>query len=69
MSENSYGNDYWLTVEETASHMCVCTKTIYTWIKNGTLKAHQMGPRRLMVSIDDISAAYRPYGKSYERKF
>ena len=66
---NSIGDDYWLTVEQTAEHMNVCTKTIYSWIKCGTLKAHRMGPRRLVVSIDDISAAYRPFGNSYERKF
>ena len=45
------------------------TKTIRNYIKRGHLKAIRRGPRNLVIHIDDYSEMYRPYGRSYERKF
>jgi excisionase family DNA binding protein len=62
-------SEYWLTVDEAASHLHVSTKTVYKWIKNGLLRAHRLGPRRIAISIDDLDDLYRPFGKSYRRHY
>jgi predicted ATPase len=59
----------WNTVAEIAAYDGCSEKTIRNYIKFGYLKAHRRGPRSIFINIDDYSAMYRPYGKSYERKY
>lgn len=58
---------YWFTVAEAAQYLNISTKTVRNWIKHGYLEAHVLGPRLVMISLDAISNAYRPFGKSYSR--
>ena len=67
MFAEGFDDDYWLTVNEAAAHMKVSPKTIRNWVKRGYIKAMILGPRCMRISIDAISDAYRPYGKSYSR--
>lgn len=66
MSVDFY-DKYWFTIAEAAQYMNVSTKTVRNWIKRGYLEAHELGPRLIMISLDAISNAYRPFGKSYSR--
>jgi len=59
----------WYTVAEVAAKEQCCTKTIRTYIKLGYLKASRRGPRNIFIHVDDYDAMYRPYGKSYLRKY
>ena len=59
----------WYTVAEVAAKEKCCEKTIRNYIKLGYLKAHRRGPRNIFIHVDDYDAMYRPYGKSYLRKF
>lgn len=52
---------YFFTVQETADRLGLSTKTVYTYIHEGRLKAHLFGTRLLRISIDDLDALYRPY--------
>ncbi len=67
MSFDYHDDKYWFTVKEAAAYLSVSTKTIRNWVKNGYLDAHVLGPRLMMISLDAISKAYRPFGKSYSR--
>lgn len=59
-------NDY-VTVKEAAIHHGVCTKTIYTYIREGRLKAKHYGPRLLRISIDELDSLFRPYNPKNRR--
>ena len=58
---------YWYTAAEAAERLHVCAKTVRNWVKTGYLDAHKLGPRKMVISLDAIDAAYRPFGKSYNR--
>jgi len=59
----------WFTVSEIAEKSELSTKTIRNYIKLGFLKAHRRGPRSIVIHIDDVDSMYRPFGKSYLRKY
>ena len=59
----------WFTVAEVAAKENCSEKTIRNYIKLGFLTANRRGPRNIFIHIDDYDAMYRPYGKSYARKF
>ena len=46
------------TIEQTAEHLQVSTKTIRRWIKNGDLIAHRIG-RQLRISDADLKVFIR----------
>ncbi len=47
-----------LTIEQTAEHLQVSTKTIRRWIQNGDLVAHRIGRQR-RISDSDLQAFIR----------
>lgn len=57
------------TVAEAAEAAGVSTKTIRNHIAKNYLKAYRRGPRNLIIRLDDFDNYFRPYGKSYLRKF
>jgi len=57
------------TVQEAAEASGRSTKTIRNHIKAGYLKAYRVGPRILVIRLDDYDNYFVPYGKSYARKF
>lgn len=59
----------WFTVAEIAAQENCCEKTIRNYIKLGYLKANRRGPRNIFIHIDDYGNMYRPWGKSYLRKY
>ena len=70
MSSDTFSDsDYWLTIPEAARRMRLSEKSVRNYIKRGYLEAHRVGPRTVVISIDAISNAYRPYGTSYARQF
>jgi excisionase family DNA binding protein len=49
---------YWFTVAEAAEHLDCCTKTVYTFIKEGRLNAHKFGLRTYRISLDAFDGLY-----------
>lgn len=48
-----------LTIDQTAEHLQVSSKTVRRWIKNGELVAYRIG-RQLRISDADLSAFICP---------
>jgi hypothetical protein len=59
----------WFKVAEIAQQERCSEKTIRNYIRWGYLKAHRRGPRSIFIHIDDYNNMFRPFGKSYLRKY
>lgn len=59
--------DDYLTVKEVAAMFKCCTKTIYTYIKEGRLKAERFGPRSYRIHIDDLNSLYCAFAPPHRR--
>jgi excisionase family DNA binding protein len=56
-------NEEYLTVAEAANLVRVSPSTIRRWIREGNLPAYRLGPRRVGLKRDDLSAMVAPIGK------
>ena len=43
-----------LTLDDVAARLQVCTKTVYRWTKQGSLRVHRIG-RQLRVTEEDLA--------------
>jgi excisionase family DNA binding protein len=51
----------WLTIDETAEHIGVTTKTIHALINSGQLPANKIGQTRMVrIAAEDVDALMRP---------
>jgi excisionase family DNA binding protein len=56
----------YLTVTEAANLVRVSPSTIRRWIREGNLPAYRIGPRRVGLKREDLSAVVTPVGKYSE---
>jgi excisionase family DNA binding protein len=56
-------NEEYLTVAEAANLVRVSPSTIRRWIREGNVPAYRLGPRRVGLKRDDLSAVIAPIGK------
>lgn len=57
---NTQPESPWLTEAAVAAEAGVTVRTVKTWIADGVLAAHYIGPRVVRVHRDDLRAAFRP---------
>ncbi|WP_100522674.1 helix-turn-helix domain-containing protein [Mycobacteroides abscessus] len=50
------------SLQDAATSLGVCTKTIRRWIADGRLPAYRVGPRLIKVDLSDVNALQRPIG-------
>lgn len=59
-------DEEFLTVTEAATLVRVSSSTIRRWIREGNLPAYRLGPRRLGLRREDLSALVTPIGNNTE---
>ena len=57
---NLKSNPDFISVEEAAESLSVCSKTIRNWIKSGKLPAYETGPKLIRISVLDLRAFCKP---------
>lgn len=49
-------------VKDAAAYMKVTPKAIHDWIADGRLTRYSMGPRHVLIDLDEATARMRNYG-------
>jgi excisionase family DNA binding protein len=52
----------WASIQESAEHLGVTTRTIRQMIADGRLRGYRAGGRLVRLDLNEVDAAMRPFG-------
>lgn len=60
MTEEQAPEPRWATIAEASTYSGIPESTMRRWIRNGTLPASRLGPRRIQVDLNEVDHLRQP---------